>query len=197
MFHMHSRLDLRKLASTRFGYNVLVLERLLKCREPLGRMATSMDFIAWDQSQGPDGVAFIATVFATDFWRDVEQLVTALRPMYAVLRLVDREGSTMGLLYEFMEASARLCNDHFFHMPGMYVTSIQHYIQAFSFHCMTSWLLVIVYGLLLARFLLVGWRSSNPYAYGDGISSIDPFTQWLTYYTHCGSHLASCRTRSY
>jgi hypothetical protein len=41
-------------------------------------------------------------VLVNSVWSNVENIVKDLQPFYIVFHLVDKEGSTMGLLYEFM-----------------------------------------------------------------------------------------------
>ncbi|KAJ7541074.1 hypothetical protein O6H91_10G044700 [Diphasiastrum complanatum] len=92
-----SRLDLKKPARTRFAFKFIMLERLHKLKGDLRRMVTSAEFTAMDLSTTPEGLAFHEILFMEPFWVDVQQL------MDVVLRLVDREGCTMGLIYEFMD----------------------------------------------------------------------------------------------
>lgn len=102
LFRTFSPLDLKKPAPTRFAYYFLVLERLLAVRDHLRRMAASDEFQAF-RGMSADAVHFQTTVFGEDFWSQAAELVGVLRPIFYVLRLVDREGCTLGLIYEFME----------------------------------------------------------------------------------------------
>lgn len=97
------RLDLKKPARTRFAYQFIMLERLHKLKGELRHMATSAEFTAMDLSTTPEGLAFHDILFMEPFWVDMQQLMDVMRPIYSVLRLVDREGCTMGLIYEFMD----------------------------------------------------------------------------------------------
>ncbi|KAJ7521903.1 hypothetical protein O6H91_19G073700 [Diphasiastrum complanatum] len=97
------RLDLKKPARTRFAYQFIMLERLHKLKGELRHMATSAEFTAMDLSTTPEGLAFHEILFMEPFWVDMQQLMDVTRPIYSILRLVDREGCTMGLIYEFMD----------------------------------------------------------------------------------------------
>lgn len=97
------RLDLKKPARTRFAYQFIMLERLHKLKGELRHMATSAEFTAMDLSTTLEGLAFHDILFMEPFWVDMQQLMDVMRPIYSVLRLVDREGCTMGLIYEFMD----------------------------------------------------------------------------------------------
>ena len=46
---------------------------------------------------------FARTVMEDAWWHETEALVKSIKPIYSVLRITDMEGSTMGLLYEFMD----------------------------------------------------------------------------------------------
>lgn len=103
MFRSFSSLDLRKPAPTRFAFDLVVIDRLIRCRPQLRQMVAGDRWAASSFAQTPDGIYFATTVFGDEFWRGAEQLATFLRPFYIVLRLVDSEGSTLGLLYELMD----------------------------------------------------------------------------------------------
>ncbi|KAJ7515443.1 hypothetical protein O6H91_22G013600 [Diphasiastrum complanatum] len=103
LFRTFNRLDLKKPARTRFAYQFIMLERLHKLKGELRPMATSAEFTAMDLSTTPEGLAFHEILFMQPFWVDMQQLMDVMRPIYSVLRLVDREGCTMGLIHEFMD----------------------------------------------------------------------------------------------
>ena len=46
---------------------------------------------------------FARTVMDEAWWQEKEALVKSIKPIYYVLCITDMEGSTMGLLYEFMD----------------------------------------------------------------------------------------------
>lgn len=102
LFRTYSQLDLKKPAPTRFAYYFLVIERLLAVRDPLRRMTASDGFQDF-RGLSDDAVHFQTTVFGEEFWTRAAELVEVLRPIFYVLRLVDREGCTLGLIYEFMD----------------------------------------------------------------------------------------------
>lgn len=103
MFRTFSQLDLRKPAPTRFAYDLVVIDRLIRVRPQLRQMCASDQWRASSFAQTGDGIYFSQVVFGEEFWRGAEGLVTILRPFYICLRLVDSEGSTLGLLYELMD----------------------------------------------------------------------------------------------
>ena len=61
------------------------------------------EWLDWSESVTPAGVTVTDTIYDTAFWADADAIQIALLPIVSVLRLCDSEGSTMGLLYEFMD----------------------------------------------------------------------------------------------
>ncbi|MCO5572814.1 hypothetical protein L7F22_026573 [Adiantum nelumboides] len=86
--------------------------RLVKCKDGLRRMIVDEKCIDWADSTSPVACAIVDNVICNnDFWRDADALQAALLPIVCVLRLCDSEGSTMGLLYEFMDRLRRAICD--------------------------------------------------------------------------------------
>lgn len=81
----------------------LVLERLLKVHSSLRQMVVSNHWQDWGPSREPKSRKFETIVLSSSFWDDARAIVIGLQPIYIVLRLTNREGSTLGLLYEFMD----------------------------------------------------------------------------------------------
>ncbi|KAH7423634.1 hypothetical protein KP509_12G065100 [Ceratopteris richardii] len=103
IFRSYSELDILKPAKTRFAYMCIVMERLLRVRQALMQTVVSTEWTAWDGHTTPRADFVRITCLSDSFWRDVEALVRAIHPLYSVLRIVDMEGSTLGLVYEFMD----------------------------------------------------------------------------------------------
>ncbi|KAJ7282142.1 hypothetical protein O6H91_Y359400 [Diphasiastrum complanatum] len=100
LFCTFSHLNLKKPAPTRFAFYFLVLERLVLVKDALRRMVSSESFREF--MDVPHATFFRSTVFGEPFWRDAEEITGVLLPIFRVLRLVDCEGCTLGLIYEFM-----------------------------------------------------------------------------------------------
>ncbi|KAI5065955.1 hypothetical protein GOP47_0018579 [Adiantum capillus-veneris] len=84
-------------------YIFLVLCYLVKCKDNLRRMVVDERWLNWPDSTTPAAVAVLDGVICNNtFWREIDGLQAALQPIVCVLRLCDSEGSTLGLLYEFM-----------------------------------------------------------------------------------------------
>ena len=56
----------------------------------------------WSDSKKPDVVKVKSIVQDSSTLPSIMIVISIMRPLFSILRLTDREGSTMGLLYEFM-----------------------------------------------------------------------------------------------
>ncbi|KAJ7296326.1 hypothetical protein O6H91_Y130900 [Diphasiastrum complanatum] len=101
LFRTFSTLNLKEPAPTRFAFYFLVLERLVVVKDALRRMVSSEAF--GDFTDLPHSAFFQSTVYGDEFWRAAEEITGILLPIFRVLRLVDGEGCTLGLIYEFMD----------------------------------------------------------------------------------------------
>lgn len=115
IFRAYSSLELLKPAATRFAYMFIVLERLLRVRRDLVRTIYSNEWLEWDEKDSPKAKTFVCNVMKEQWWTEVEGLIKTLNPIYTVLRITDMEGSTLGLLYEYMDKIGEALNnqDHF------------------------------------------------------------------------------------
>ncbi|KAI5059879.1 hypothetical protein GOP47_0024299 [Adiantum capillus-veneris] len=103
LFTAHCKWALKKPRKTRFCYIFIVLCRLMKCKDDLRRMVVDERWLNWPDSTTPVAVAILDRVICNNTcWREIDCLQAALQPIVSVLRLCDSEGSTLGLLYEFM-----------------------------------------------------------------------------------------------
>ncbi|KAH7293403.1 hypothetical protein KP509_28G024800 [Ceratopteris richardii] len=87
MYRANSTLEILKPSATQFAYMFIVLERLIRVRPNLIRTISSEERNILDE----------------DWWLSAEALVKTLQPIYIVLRITDMQGSTLGLLYEYMD----------------------------------------------------------------------------------------------
>ena len=84
---------------------------LVKCKDGLRRMVVDQEWLDWSESTSPAAVNAQDIIYNTTFWADADAIQVALFPIVSVLRLCDSEGSTMGLLYEFMDRLKRAIHD--------------------------------------------------------------------------------------
>lgn len=112
IYRAHSDLDLLKPSSTRFAYMFIVVERLVRVRQGLMRTVVSREWIALVEHQLPHYRAFARMAMDEAWFSDAEAFVKAVQPIYTVLRITDMEGSTMGLLYEYMDKIGEAFNNN-------------------------------------------------------------------------------------
>ena len=81
----------------------IVVERLVRVRKGLMRTVVSREWSNLDEHQHAKYMAFASNVMDEAWWQEAEAFVKSIKPIYSVLRITDMEGSTMGLLYEYMD----------------------------------------------------------------------------------------------
>lgn len=101
IFRSYSELELVRPSMTRFAYMYLVLARLQAVRTPLRQSVVDGAWVAWEEASFPATMMVQRKILDEVFWMQVDALVQTLRPLHSLIRLVDMEGSTMGLLYHF------------------------------------------------------------------------------------------------
>ena len=98
----YSKLQLLKLAKTRFGSYFLTFRRLLRVRQALGAMVMSDE---WDEiSTDRDGMdAAKDTVLDSHFWAQVKFVLQFTKPIYNMIRFADSDRPIIGEVYEQMD----------------------------------------------------------------------------------------------
>ncbi|KAH7297215.1 hypothetical protein KP509_26G059300 [Ceratopteris richardii] len=81
----------------------IVLERLLRVRLGLMRTVVSREWSDLHDIGTPKFISFSRMVMDDAWWTEADIFIKSIRPIYSVLRLTDMEGSTIGLLYGFMD----------------------------------------------------------------------------------------------
>jgi hypothetical protein len=74
----------------------------VKVLRTLRQTVVSNAWFEWTDLRTQEVCDFETYVFSHDFWKNAQTIVMNLQPFYIVLRLVDKEGCTIGLLYEFL-----------------------------------------------------------------------------------------------
>ena len=105
MFRKFSGKDLLKPSTTRFSYSFIVLSNLLddKVYGGLRRMVVSEQWCKWNGAKTKKAEEMVSIVLDANFWADVKMIVKVCKPILKLLRLADREGATMGLIYQFKQ----------------------------------------------------------------------------------------------
>ncbi|KAH6555369.1 hypothetical protein KP509_1Z261600 [Ceratopteris richardii] len=102
MFREHSKLEIKKPATTRFAYMWIVLSRLLEVKVPLRQTVVSTFWIEWDESTSEESKSMQRLCLDESFWDGVRAILGVITPIYKALRMTDCEGATLGLLNHIM-----------------------------------------------------------------------------------------------
>ena len=102
MFRKFSEKELLKPSTTRFAYSFIMLSNLLddRVKGGLRRMVVSEQWCQWKGSKTQLGEEIVSIILDASFWANIKKIVKICKPILKVLRLADREGATMGLIYE-------------------------------------------------------------------------------------------------
>ena len=107
MFRAQSKLELLKVAKTRFASHYILLKRLVDCRESL---ATTIVLKSWkelvksgDEHTRKLGALVTETVISEEFREDVENIISITKPIFFLIKFCDGEGQKMGEIYEKMD----------------------------------------------------------------------------------------------
>ncbi|XP_076919397.1 uncharacterized protein LOC143580184 [Bidens hawaiensis] len=99
IFKENSKIELLKVAKTRFASHYILLSRLLKCREAL---ATVTVLNSWrelmksgDENSRTTGENVAKTINDDLFWEDVENILAITKPIYLLVKFCDGEGPRM------------------------------------------------------------------------------------------------------
>ncbi|MCO5551318.1 hypothetical protein L7F22_004819 [Adiantum nelumboides] len=111
IFRSYSDLELKKPSATRFAAMWLLLERLYDVQNKLQKTVVSDELKEWLEGETTtsqqEAKAIQRLCLKEEFWQEVKGLVIAILPLYSVLRMIDMEGSTIGLLHHFMEEASK------------------------------------------------------------------------------------------
>lgn len=109
IFRSHSRLELLKVAKTRFASYYVMMKRLLDVRQALKSTVVLDDWKEWAK-HGDEKIQEIAENikrWVTDdddtFWTNVRQMVKITKPIFKMIKFCDQDGPLMGEVYEGMD----------------------------------------------------------------------------------------------
>ncbi|KAL6976600.1 hypothetical protein U1Q18_052716 [Sarracenia purpurea var. burkii] len=107
IFRAHSKLELLKVAKTRFASHYIMLKRLVDVREAL---ATTVVLNSWkdlmkngDENSRTIGAIVTGYIGSDDFWDEVHNILIITKPIYKLIRFCDKDGPIMGEIYEGMD----------------------------------------------------------------------------------------------
>ncbi|KAF8405303.1 hypothetical protein HHK36_010206 [Tetracentron sinense] len=105
----HSKLELLKVAITRFASHYITLKRLIDVREALRTTMVSDAWKSWTQACIDEKTRDTATnievdVMCDEFWSRVELVLLVTKPIYKMIKFTDQEGPLIGDIYEGMDS---------------------------------------------------------------------------------------------
>ena len=107
IFRAQSKLELLKVAKTRFASHYILLKRLVDCREALATTVVLKTWKDWVKSSDEHtrklGALVAETINSEEFWDGVEGIINITKPIYFLIKFVDGEGQKMGEIYERMD----------------------------------------------------------------------------------------------
>ncbi|KAJ9538755.1 hypothetical protein OSB04_031488 [Centaurea solstitialis] len=107
IFRDNSKLELLKVAKTRFASHYILLKRLWDCRDSLATTIVLNSWREWvkngDENTRQTGILVVDTIKSEEFWDDVESILAFTKPIYLMIKFCDGEGSKMGEIYEKMD----------------------------------------------------------------------------------------------
>ncbi len=103
MYRTVKDLELVMFSSIQFAMMFMVLEWLMKkVHRTLQQMVVSNAWYEWTNSGTQEARDFETYVISHDFWKNAQAIIIDVQPFYTILHLVDKEGCTIRLLYEFL-----------------------------------------------------------------------------------------------
>lgn len=103
IFRSNSKLDLLKVAKTRFASHYILLKRLSDCREALATSVVTKQWKDWMKTSDDIARAVVQTINDEDFWTEVEHILALTKPLFLLVKYSDGEGPKMGEVYERMD----------------------------------------------------------------------------------------------
>ncbi|CAI5998418.1 unnamed protein product [Closterium sp. NIES-65] len=99
---LFSKLALVRPGATRFGTQVIMIERFLEVKKALKEMVISEEWKSVAVANTEEGHAVRGLLLEETFWDSVTAILGLMKPIYEVLRIVDRRSLVMGSVYGLM-----------------------------------------------------------------------------------------------
>lgn len=120
---------LLKPADTRFGTNIIMVERLVELKDNLQEMVASRNYKAWVNKKSYVDQSNLLTklIMSESFWSKCQLYVDINKPVYELLRLVDGASPVIGKIYYRMFQIQEKINN----FPGITATQRKELYQPF------------------------------------------------------------------
>eukprot|EP00253_Pinus_taeda_P002226 PITA_02226 len=104
IYREFAKLELLKVAETRFASHIIVLTRLMQVKDALQSMVCSSLWNQWRQSQSDRAQAMKRLVVDDEWWDKVEYLLAFTKPIVDLLRMFDTDMPNLGEVYEGIDS---------------------------------------------------------------------------------------------
>ncbi|XP_059069163.1 uncharacterized protein LOC131859437 [Cryptomeria japonica] len=105
IFRTFSKLELLKVAETRFACHTLVLRRLVKVREALSSMVINGLWSVWKLAQTERALKVRALILDEKWWDIVEYVLNFTEPIMSMIRYADTDCPCLGEIYDGMDCA--------------------------------------------------------------------------------------------
>jgi hypothetical protein len=102
MYREYSKLELLKVAETRYASNFIMLHRLVEVKSALMSMVVGVTWAEWRQLDSERGSMVQKVLIDEDWWSKVEFLLKFSSPTFELLRDVDTDKPFLGEIYDGM-----------------------------------------------------------------------------------------------
>ncbi|CAN6463408.1 unnamed protein product [Victoria cruziana] len=108
IFRNHSKLEILKTAKRRFVSHYTVLKHLIDARDTLRAVVVTDDWHKWanfctDEEMKSKAMVAQENIMSEQFWHNVQFSFLITRPIYEMIKFVDRDEPLIGEVYECME----------------------------------------------------------------------------------------------
>jgi hypothetical protein len=104
IFREYSKLELLKVAETRYASNFVMLRRLVEVKHALVSMVVSQLWIEWRQADSERGSMVRRLCLDEDWWSKVDFLLKFTTPAFELLRSADTDQPFLGEVYDGMDS---------------------------------------------------------------------------------------------
>ena len=104
IFRDYSKLELLKVAETRYASNFVMLRRLVEVKHALVSMVVSQLWIEWRQADSERGSMVHRLCLDEDWWSKVDFLLKFTTPAFELLRSADTDQPFLGEVYDGMDS---------------------------------------------------------------------------------------------
>jgi hypothetical protein len=103
MYQKYSKLELLKVAETRYASNFIMLRRLVEVKSALMSMVVGVTWAEWRQSDSERGSMVRRVLIDEHWWSKVEFLLKFTSLAFELLRYVDTDKPFLGEIYDGMD----------------------------------------------------------------------------------------------